>query len=356
MKGGMQAPRALHPVQATLLTPISLQNSFVKPAFAVSLYSGYGADVFKVDDNKVVKNTKYNEVDYFDKTHFTDTFLKEVAIMESLNDCSPMISPTIYAYDTSNTEEHSILMEYLENQEITDTKLFSKNAFKALDILHERGYAHCDIHARNFVVTIDNGFKFLDFGCGSNATSTTRIFPTMGHEFEIPKFIKDMADWVVEATQIKFIYSSIRDLEILKFCDILCLMHEIFRIDPDIFRDFEKKLVDCESFEDFVSLYNNFRSMIDLVDYNGFEGFNFTIPNLCVDQLLFKNAIKGVFPGSREVVLPALIQQLFTKEQQEKIQADLNILISTEYVEYLRHKNGTVIIIMNKFPLEVNMF
>ena len=47
-----------------------------------------------------------------------------------------------------------------------------------------------------------------------------------------------MAHWVGNI----WIFSIIKDLEILKFCDILCLMHEIFRIDPDIRSDFEKNL------------------------------------------------------------------------------------------------------------------
>ena len=133
-------------------------------------------------------------------------------------------------------------------------------------------------------------------------------------------------------------------------------MHEIFRIDPDIRSDFEKNLVDCESFEDFVSLYNNFRKRIGLIDYNGFEGFSFTIPNLCVDQLLFKNIINGAaFPGAKEVLLPALIENLFTEEQQGAIKSNQHILLTTEYIDYLRDKNGIVITVMD-VPFEVNIF
>ena len=315
---------------------------------ADSVARGNFSEIFRFDE-KIIKKMKYDNSDYFDKKHFTDKFLKEVVIMESLNNCSPMISPTIYAYDMSNPEEYWILMEYLENLDITDTKLFSKNAFKTLDALYERGYAHCDIKKGNFVVTSDNGFKFIDFGEATNTKSNGRFFPLMGNEFEIPKFIKDIAPWVGRIS----LFSIIKDLEILKFCDILCLMHEIFRIDPDIRSDFEKKLVDCESFEDFVSLYNNFRIQIGLIEYDGFEGFSFTVPNLCVDQLLFKNIIDGeAFPGS-EVLLSALIEKLFTGEQQDVIKSNQQILLTTEYADYLRDQNGTVITVM-EIPFEVN--
>jgi hypothetical protein len=161
-----------------------------------------------------------------------------------------------------------------------------------------------------------------------------------------------MAAWVGEVS----IFSAIKELEILKFCDILCLMHEIFRIDPEIRPHFEKRLVECESFEGFLSLYNEFRNKIGLSDFNGFEGFSFTVPNLCIDQLLFKNIIIGnAFPGSKEKFLPQLIEKLFTERQKAEIKSDINILITPKYVDYLKGKNGNIITIM-EVPFEVNIF